>query len=174
MCAAAAQSSTDNDDTDDLMKRLEDAKENGFEEKNQKRVNKEDANKKTEKAVLRKLVADFPFVGPKPLFSEIIAAQTPDGNWMQQSLELFKNIVAAAVIQDANVIEALDAAQLDTSKQEYATLYVTLLAIYILQNAYKDEADEAVMIIANAKAFCKLAGIRNPGTVIKKFELSLR
>lgn len=148
--------------------------DNGYEERKQKRIDEEDILKKTKEAALRKLVEEFPFVGPKPLFSEIITAQTPDGNWMQQSLELFKRIVAAIVIQDANILEAINAAQLDKSKPEYATLYVTLLAIYILENAYKDEADEAVMIIANAKAFCKLAGIRNPNTVIKKFKLPLR
>ncbi len=54
------------------------------------------------------------------------------------------------------------------------TIYVTLLAIIILEKAYVSEASEAAMIIANAKTYCRKAGIRNPNAILKKFTLPFR
>ena len=51
---------------------------------------------------------------------------------------------------------------------------MTLLAIYILENVYTSEASEAEMIIANAKTYCKNAGVRNPNAILKKFTFLLR
>ena len=86
---------------------------------------------------------------------------------------MFANIVASENIRDPNVLAAIEAASLKAGA-DAELVYVTLLAVHILESVYKSEASEAVMIIAKAKTYCKQSGIRNPNAILKKFELPLR
>ena len=119
------------------------------------------------------LIQNFPWKGDKPQFDQIIEAQTSEGNWKVQSLSLFENLVASQDLKDLDLLKAL---KLDQYKQiaDIESVYVTLLAIYILEKVYASEASEAAMIIANGKTYCKNAGVRNPNAILKKFTFLLR
>ena len=89
------------------------------------------------------------------------------------SLGSFANVIACENIRDQGVLESLAKEALKEGA-DIETIYVTLLAIIILEKAYVSEASEAAMIIANAKTYCKKAGVRNPNAILKKFTLPLR
>ena len=50
-------------------------------------------------------------------------------------------------------------------------VYLTLLAIYILQEGFPNDEDEWTMIVDKAIAFLKQAGLQKPATIVKKFSL---
>jgi len=88
-------------------------------------------------------------------------------------LGLLARVIASENIRDKTVLDSL-AKEALAEGADIETIYVTLLAIIILEKVYISEAKEAKMIIANAKSYCKKAGVRNPNAILKKFSLPLR
>ena len=51
------------------------------------------------------------------------------------------------------------------------TVYMTLLAIYILQESFPDHEDEWQLIVAKAISFLEQAGILKPDNLVKQFTI---
>ena len=76
------------------------------------------------------------------------------------------------MLDDADVQQALDSIQLaDEANRE--TIYLTLLAIYILQEAFPDYEDEWTLIVRKARNFLEEAGVQKPSNLVKKFTLTV-
>ena len=71
-------------------------------------------------------------------------------------------------------MQALDALS-DSIEQgvDKETLYVTLLAIYVLAEVFGDKEDEWTLLVRKAKAFLKKAGIAKPDKLYSQFNLQL-
>ena len=59
--------------------------------------------------------------------------------------------------------------------QTFEKIYLTLLALYLLEESYADKEDEWQMIAKKAKTFLEqTGGISKPNTLIRKFTLTAR
>jgi len=52
-------------------------------------------------------------------------------------------------------------------------VFVTLLAIYLLQEAFGDSEDEWTLLARKAKTYLKSVGVDKPDKLIKKFTLQV-
>ena len=50
-------------------------------------------------------------------------------------------------------------------------IYLTLLALFILEESFCDNEDEWQMIAKNAKKYLEQAGVAKPNTLVRKFTL---
>ena len=66
----------------------------------------------------------------------------------------------------AQMLPSLDAATLRNA-------YLTLLALFILEEAYADYEDEWELIARKARTFLQGLGVQKPNTLIKKFTLTV-
>ena len=53
------------------------------------------------------------------------------------------------------------------------TVYLTLLAIYILREAYDDYEDEWQLLVKKAYKWLQSIGVAKPAAIIKKFTLAV-
>ena len=53
-------------------------------------------------------------------------------------------------------------------------VYVTLLAIYLLDEVFSDKEDEWRLLVRKAKAYLRSAGVEKPDRLIKKFTLQTK
>ena len=53
-------------------------------------------------------------------------------------------------------------------------VYLTLLAWYILEEAYEDDEDQWQLIISKAKTWLESVGVPKPAKLVKQFSISLR
>ena len=51
------------------------------------------------------------------------------------------------------------------------SVYLTLLAIYILEEGFPNDEDEWTLILDKAIAYLQLAGLQRPESIVKKFSL---
>ena len=56
---------------------------------------------------------------------------------------------------------------------DFETVYLTLLAWYILEEAFEDEKVEWQLIVDKTKSWLKSVGVSQPAKVLKKFTLSV-
>ena len=95
--------------------------------------------------------------------------QTSAGNWTVASRGSLASFIDGD-ISDATVKGELAKLTL-TADLEF--VYLTLLAIYILEEAFADYEDEWQLIVSNAKAFLEGAGVPKPANLVKKFSLTI-
>ena len=82
----------------------------------------------------------------------MLQGQTSEGNWSVDSRSVLTTYIEGSFIDDADVQQALESVQLaDGANRE--TIYLTLLAIYILQEAFPDYEDEWTLIVRKARTF---------------------
>jgi hypothetical protein len=72
--------------------------------------------------------------------------------------------------EDQDVMTAL---QEMTLSVEIETVYVTLLAIYILAEAFEDKEDEWTLLARKAKTFLKNSGVDKPDKILRLFNLEI-
>ena len=106
---------------------------------------------------------------PKPSFNEVIRGQAATGEWSAASRAILAKCIAGGDSVDRVVMEAL--ASLNLSDQE--SVYLTLLALFILEEAFNEYEDEFQLLVSNAKAFLIKAGIDKPAQMVKKFTLTM-
>ena len=76
-------------------------------------------------------------------------------------------------IEDSTVKQALKNGGVDTEAQD--TIYYTLLALFILQEAFKENEDEWQLIARKAKEYIlSVSQITKPMTIVKKFSLKIK
>ena len=53
------------------------------------------------------------------------------------------------------------------------TVYLTLLAVHILSQSFRESAAESAQIIVKAKTYLESVGVRRPNSILSKFSLRL-
>ena len=76
------------------------------------------------------------------------------------------------MFDDAEVRQALATIALKDGV-DTEIVYLTLLAIYVLQEAYGEFEDEWELIVSKAKKYLESVGVTKPATFVKKFSLPL-
>ena len=107
----------------------------------------------------------------KPEFITVIGGQSSGGSWSASSREILAGCILGDDINDAQVRDALSQVSLSGDAE---AVYLTLLAWYILEEAYGDNEDEWQLIIAKAKTWLESVGVPKPASFVKKFSLALR
>ena len=75
-------------------------------------------------------------------------------------------------VEDEAVRQAI--ASINPTGTDIETVYLTLLAIYILQESFPDHEDEWQLIVAKAIAFLEQAGIEKPNNLVKQFTIAVK
>ena len=77
-------------------------------------------------------------------------------------------------MDDASVLDSLREVQIqDAATISVGSVYLTLLALYILQESFADREDEWKLIAVKAKNWLVSAGVPRPKTYLKMFTLEL-
>ena len=85
---------------------------------------------------------------------------------------MFATCIIGDSIEDVDIRASL--AQVTLAEDaDLETVYMTLLACYILEEVYADYEDEWQLIVRKAKKWLEAAGIPKPSTLITKFKLRL-
>ena len=108
----------------------------------------------------------------KPTFSALIKGQSSGGFWTSKSRAILAACVEDGQEKDSVVLQALGALTLKEGADSEA-VYLTLLAWYILEEAFSDYEDQWQMIVSNAKAYLEQVGVQKPIQLVKKFTLLL-
>lgn len=104
---------------------------------------------------------------PKPSFDQVVAKQSTTGYWEPSSASFFAPFFAQGATSDGAVKAAVDA--LGLMKPD--TAYATLLAIYVLQEAFSDREDEWALLSQKAFSWLKSTGVAKPHQLLNKFSL---
>ena len=108
----------------------------------------------------------------KPAFATFIGGATSDGFWPSSTSLDFKACVEGDDINDAKVREAVGQLSLAGGADSEA-VYLTLLAVFILEEIYGDNEDEWQLIAGKAKRWLESVGVAKPANLIKKFTIAL-
>ena len=108
----------------------------------------------------------------KPDFRTVMQGQIANGSWPSACRSILASCIDGDSSDDADVLQALAGVTL-AGDADQVTVYLTLLAWYILEEAFADYEDEWQLIIKNAKSFLEKAGLQKPAQFVKKFTLSL-
>ena len=106
----------------------------------------------------------------KPTFEQVISCQASSGNWTKHSLSVLYACIAGNNYQDSAVQVQLDNMTLTEDRE---IVYITLMALFILREAFAHREDEHVMICQNAKVWLTAAGVQKPDKLVRKFTLPL-
>ena len=104
-----------------------------------------------------------------PSFQTVIKGQSSEGFWDSSSREVLAKRIDGDTIEDVAVRQALVDAGLTAESQERA--YLTLLALFILEEVFIEKENEWQMIAQNAKKFLEKVGLAKPATLTRKFSL---
>ena len=74
-------------------------------------------------------------------------------------------------MDDQDVMSALKQMSLSA---DIETVYVTMLAIYILAEAFGDKEDEWTLVVRKAKTFMKNSGVDKPDKIMRLFTLEIQ
>ena len=96
--------------------------------------------------------------GPRPSFDTVIQGQSTNGSWDSSKASILARCIAGNTIEDAGVRQALSQVTL-SSGAESELVYLTLLALFILQECFDDCEDEWELIARKAKTFLQSAGV---------------
>ena len=89
----------------------------------------------------------------KQALSSIINLQSSAGNWKSESRDtLVSCLDGEELFEDADVMQALNALELKEGADK-SLIYLTLLALFILEEAYWDEKQSWTMIATKAKKY---------------------
>ena len=87
----------------------------------------------------------------KPSFENFIKLQASSGFWVANSREILSQCIEGGTTEDTGVLQALS--ELGVKSEAMEQVYLTLLALFLLQEAYMDKEDEWQMIARKAKTF---------------------
>ena len=104
----------------------------------------------------------------KPAFSEVINGQTSAGCWTASSHNILSNCIIGDSIEDDKVRAALASITL-TDGCDMESVYLTLLALFILEEAFYEHEDEWMVIARNAKKWLTEVGVPKPASLARNF-----
>ena len=105
---------------------------------------------------------------PLPSFDTVIQGQSTNGSWDSSQASILASCIIGNTTEDPSVREALGQTSLKSGyKQEQ--VYLTLLALFILQECFYDYEDEWDLIARKAKTFLQQAGIQKPDQLVNQF-----
>ena len=107
----------------------------------------------------------------KPSFQDFLRGQASAGNWTAESRDTLLAFIDGD--QDDPAVKS-ELAKFTLSADADTVVYLTLLAIYILEEAFADREDEWQLIVTKAKKFLERAGVQKPANVVKKFTLTVQ
>ena len=110
---------------------------------------------------------------PKPEFNNFIAGVTTMGSWSANSRALLAACLEGDQFDDLTVREAISAITL-ADGTDIETVYMTLLAWYILEEGFGDEEDQWQLIVSKAKTWLESAGVPKPASFVAKFSLAIK
>ena len=110
---------------------------------------------------------------PKVDYREIIRGQASQGSWKLESKETLRKCLVARETEQVDVRDAIRQETLKDGSDE-ETVYLTLLAIYILQEGYQDFEDEWSLIVAKAIKYLETVGVRKPEDLVSTFTLQVK
>ena len=87
--------------------------------------------------------------------------------------ESFKSRFFDSFTDDLEVLVALEEFDSLSDQAIKDQVFVTLLAIYLLQEAFGDSEDEWTLLARKAKTYLKSVGVDKPDKLIKKFTLQV-
>ena len=106
----------------------------------------------------------------KPSFDSVIALQSSDGNWSASAREVLARCIDGGAVEDPAVRQALSTC-LAGSNQAIDEAYFTLLALFILEEAFPDKEKEWQLIADKARSYLEQAGVTNVQALVRKFSL---
>ena len=108
-----------------------------------------------------------------PAFNSIIFKQSTDGFWKEDVRSILNECFENANATQSEVRSAIQACTLSNGV-ELETVYLTLLAIHILQECYEDSRGEWNMIVQKARTWLVQVGVAKPNNLLKKFTMATR
>lgn len=108
-----------------------------------------------------------PSTSKRPAFNAVIMGQSAVGNWKQEGFETLRKC-----IED----DGRDQSFFDKLRRHFANpeeVYMTLLALYILEEGFADREDEWQLIANKAKDWLKKVGLANIRHFISRFSFKL-
>lgn len=108
-----------------------------------------------------------------PAFNSIIFKQSTDGFWKEDVRSILNECFENANATQSEVRSAIQACTLSNGV-ELETVYLTLLAIHILQECYEDNRGEWNMIVQKARTWLVQVGVAKPNNLLKKFTMATR
>ena len=111
----------------------------------------------------------------KPDLNTFLSGSTSDGFWLKQSRAILIACLQTSDQhgEDSEVRQALSQMTL-TDGYQAEIVYLTLLAWYILMEAFINNEAEWQLIVTKAKAWLEKAGVPKPAQFVKKFTLAVR
>lgn len=108
---------------------------------------------------------------PKLTLKELISFQRTSGEWDEQSLDKLASFFGGSC-EDAAVFTEIEAQISAKSKLQAA--FTTLIALFILQEAFEDDQDKWQMIAKKAIDFLKSVNIQKPQQLVNKLSLEIQ
>lgn len=108
----------------------------------------------------------------KPDLNKVLSGQTSDGNWQTSSQAVLAAFIDSDNIQDDQINSVLSQVEFKGGVDR-DTVYLTLLAWYILREVFADSENEWQLIVDKAKNWLEAAGVSKPANLVKKFTLPL-
>ena len=108
----------------------------------------------------------------KSQFETLVDQQHTTGFWPAQAKSaLLQNLLESSATNDPQVMTALEALPLT---DDIEIVYTTLLAIYILGEAFDDKEDEWTLLARKAKAYLKSVGVDKPDKILRLFTAEVK
>lgn len=105
-----------------------------------------------------------------PSLESVIASQSTEGYWPASTKASLAAFFKDGMVDDSDVFEIV--ANLGSADAEQ--IYATLLAIFLLTEAFSHKEDEWTLLVRKAKAYLKAAGLDKSDKVLRKFNLELK
>lgn len=100
----------------------------------------------------------------------MIKGQASSGFWEASSRDILAQCIEGEQIEDQTVREALE--QLGLQDEALNTAYLTLLALFILEEAFIEHEEEWQLIMRKAEEYLEqVSGIAKPLSLARKFTL---
>ena len=109
----------------------------------------------------------------KATLQQVIEQQHTTGYWPLSAKDSFKSRFFDGFTDDLEVLVALEEFDSLSDPALKDQVFVTLLAIYLLQEAFGDSEDEWTLLARKAKTYLKSVGVDKPDKLIKKFTLQV-
>lgn len=106
-----------------------------------------------------------------PDFVTVINGQHSSGYWPPKETSTLASCTVSNSVKDSAVRRALAAL---VKGADFEVVYLTLLAVYILQESFVDREDEWRLIVDKAIFFLIRAGVPKPHKVISQFTLQVK
>ena len=129
-------------------------------------------SRQVEEEVKQNATSAMMLTAGKPSFASVIKLQSSSGFWSSASRHVLAQCLENDQSEDADVMQALE--QLGIPNDAMEQVYLTLLALFILEESFPENAQEWQMIARKAKTYLEQAGVAKPNNLVMKFTLSAK